>query len=339
MHDIPKQTSVVEWPRLHARSAFDRYEQWRYRCPPFDSTIASKGSAAVSGVLELLDEIDVFVFDAFGVLNTGEVVIDNAAATVSALRTHGKRVFVLSNGASNNRAASLQKLLKMGFDFSHEELLSSRDVCETGLAGFPPQWRWGVIGRDDFTPEQLSVDSVLLADDKNHYDRADAFLFLSTAHWSNTRQALLEASLAENTRTLVIANPDVVAPFPSGFSIEPGYFGHLIADQFGLDCHNVTAAEKPVANSEFPEPVIRFFGKPFADVYTAMTEQIAQAGYRDSSRICMVGDTLHTDILGGHAAGWRTALVTDHGLFANMDVAGCIQDSGIVPDWIMPSIG
>ncbi|MFD1810358.1 HAD hydrolase-like protein [Gemmobacter lanyuensis] len=35
----------------------------------------------------------------------------------------------------------------------------------------------------------------------------------------------------------------------------------------------------------------------------------------------MVGDTLHTDILGGQAAGHGTILVTDHGLFKGRDVA------------------
>ena len=29
----------------------------------------------------------------------------------------------------------------------------------------------------------------------------------------------------------------------------------------------------------------------------------------------MVGDSLHTDILGGAAAGMTTVLITDHGLF------------------------
>ena len=33
----------------------------------------------------------------------------------------------------------------------------------------------------------------------------------------------------------------------------------------------------------------------------------------------MVGDTLHTDVLGGAAYGIKTALVTDHGLFSGYD--------------------
>ena len=55
-------------------------------------------------------------------------------------------------------------------------------------------------------------------------------------------------------------------------------------------------------------------------------------------RIAMIGDTLHTDILGAAAAGWQTVLVTGHGVLKDMDVSGCIAKSGIVPDFIVPSI-
>ena len=56
------------------------------------------------------------------------------------------------------------------------------------------------------------------------------------------------------------------------------------------------------------------------------------------SRICMIGDTLHTDILGAAAAGWKTALATAHGLLKGTDPTLPIARSGIVPDHILPSI-
>ncbi len=327
------------WPQLEAASAYALYQQWRHRCPEFSSTRAPVASQTVTGVMDILEQVDVFVFDAFGVLNTGTQAIAGAADTVAKLREQGKQVVVLSNGASTDRSGNLKKLQKMGFDFSRDELMSSRDVCEQCLSSYPSDWRWGVAGRDEFEPAQFSVDSVLLADDPSVYERVDAFIFLSTAHWSADRQGLLEASLTKRKRTLVVANPDIVAPFPDGFSIEPGYFGHRLADQLKLACDNLDADEMPAKVDSAEKPVVRFFGKPFVDVYAHMTAKLASLGYTDLSRICMVGDTLHTDILGGHAAGWRTALVTDYGLFASLDAGECIADCGIVPDWIMPAIG
>jgi ribonucleotide monophosphatase NagD (HAD superfamily) len=52
----------------------------------------------------------------------------------------------------------------------------------------------------------------------------------------------------------------------------------------------------------------------------------------------MVGDSLHTDILGGRAAGCFTVLVTGHGFFAGVDPAPFIAASGLVPDFTVASI-
>ena len=55
----------------------------------------------------------------------------------------------------------------------------------------------------------------------------------------------------------------------------------------------------------------------------------------DPQRIAMVGDTLHTDILGGAVAGWKTVLVTGLGLMRDLDVERGIEVSGIRPDYIV----
>ena len=49
----------------------------------------------------------------------------------------------------------------------------------------------------------------------------------------------------------------------------------------------------------------------------------------------MVGDTLHTDVLGGAASGMGTVLITAHGLFTGRDTAPFIAASGIIPDAIV----
>jgi len=49
----------------------------------------------------------------------------------------------------------------------------------------------------------------------------------------------------------------------------------------------------------------------------------------------MVGDSLHTDILGGQAAGLKTALISGFGFFAGHDVESPIRASAITPDYIL----
>jgi len=57
-----------------------------------------------------------------------------------------------------------------------------------------------------------------------------------------------------------------------------------------------------------------------------------------SNRIAMCGDTLHTDILGAAARGWRTVLVTQDGLFAGQDTTEFSMQSGLFADWRLARI-
>ena len=52
----------------------------------------------------------------------------------------------------------------------------------------------------------------------------------------------------------------------------------------------------------------------------------------------MVGDSLHTDILGGAAVGMTTVLMTEYGLFKGMDVSRFCQAYGLFPDWIVKTL-
>ncbi|AZV76519.1 TIGR01459 family HAD-type hydrolase [Parasedimentitalea marina] len=292
--------------------AFDRYEKIRDRLPA-----APQGGDGIqiAGLHELADQIDVFVFDAFGVLNVGERPIPGAHDRVQQLREMGKQVLVLTNAASFTRAQTEAKFSRLGFEFAPSEIISSRQVCEAHLASINPNGQWGVIAPPDFFPDDLEVDALALQGDQNDYDQVQAFLMLSAAGWNADRQTLLRDSLRRTPRPLVVANPDLVAPREDGLSLEPGFYAHELQDQLGGQ--------------------VIFHGKPFASVYETVERRFPDINL---NRIAMIGDTLHTDILGARARGWRAALITDHGLFAGLDVHKFIDASGIAPDWIAPSI-
>lgn len=292
--------------------AFTRYEEIRNRLPA-----APQGGDGthIAGLHEMADQVDVFVFDAFGVLNVGETPIAGAHDRVRQLRDMGKKVLVLTNAASFTRAQTQAKFARLGFEFTPNEIISSRDVCETHLNSVSHSGRWGVVAPSGFSPDDLMVDAVALQHDLRTYDNVQAFLMLSSADWNASKQDLLHDSLRRNPRPLVVANPDLVAPREDGLSLEPGYFAHELQDRLGVR--------------------VIFHGKPFASVYEAVERRAVDI---DSHRIAMIGDTLHTDVLGARARGWRAALITDHGLFSGLGVQKFIDISGIAPDWIAPSI-
>jgi len=141
----------------------------------------------------------------------------------------------------------------------------------------------------------------------------DGFILLSSDEWSARQQQLLIDAIKQNPRPVLVGNPDLVAPFADLFSLEPGWFAH---DLFDHTAHT-------------PE----FFGKPFGNVFDLIKQKI---GAVDPTRVAMVGDTLHTDILGGAAAGFKTVLISGHGLLRGQDVKQTIAQAGIRPDFIAP---
>lgn len=319
------------YPALSTEDAFARYEAIRARLPGFkrqDISIASycealapapQKSVKAPDLGALADQFDVFVFDAFGVLNIGETPIAGARARIDALRTMGKRLFVLTNAASYTMDQTIKKFQMLGFDFSPEELISSRNVCEQHLSAFDQVAHWGVIGSEDYHPGQLSVANSQLDVNGADYDQVDGFLFLSSSGWSRMKQTMLLHSLAANPRPVVVANPDLVAPREDGLSLEPGFFAHHLQDAL-------------------PNLSIHFHGKPYDSVYQYIHARLGEEPAIDRGRIAMLGDTLHTDILGAQACGWTGILVSDHGLFKGHDLHTYIASSGIVPDYIIPSI-
>jgi HAD superfamily hydrolase (TIGR01450 family) len=292
-----------EFAMQDVEAIFDRYEAVRPRLP---AAATPARSIDISSLLEIATEIDCFVFDAFGVLNVGDTLIDGADVRVDQLRARGCQIRILTNAASYDRAQVIDKFKRLGVRVEDNEIVTSRDAAMQSL----PRLHWGVITAVSDTLGDLAMPHSRLADDPESYRSVDGFLFLSSAGWNERRQALLAETMDAHPRPLVIANADLVAPRDDGFSLEPGYFGHLIADRH--------------------PGFLRFFGKPFPEVYRLVEETLPGVA---ASRIAMCGDTLHTDILGASAQGWRTVLVTYDGLFAGSDTVAFSHRSGLFADW------
>lgn len=264
----------------------------------------------------LVNEFDVFVFDSFGVLNVGDTPIGGARERIEALRAAGKQVAVLTNSATVPLGSLANKYDSLGFRFEAHEIISSREVLAKSQKAAGSAMRWGVaapaISRVDELPGRchcLDLRDIT-------FEECDGFILLSSQAWTNQLQVRLLDALSSRPRPVLVGNPDLLAPREAGFSLEPGAYAHAMAD-----CVSIAPA---------------FFGKPYANAFEEVMSRLANGIARQ--RIAMVGDSLHTDILGGAAVGWRTVLVTDHGLVKGLDVPILIDATGITPDFIVPTI-
>ena len=284
-------------------TVFQKYESLRSRLPNFNNPTTT---IEINSILELVSEIDVFVFDAFGVLNIGEELIPGADLALKTLRNMDKQVRVLTNAASYNKSGAEKKFLDLGLYFTAEEIITSRDAA---LENVTPRL-WGVITTEDDNLSDLKTEYIRLTDTQLDFDKVDGFLFLSTNGWTPKKQLLLRDSISKNERPVIIANADLVAPRENGFTLEPGFYGHDLMD---------LGASK-----------VEFFGKPYSAVYKLLVKSLSEI---PGDKIAMCGDSLHTDILGAAALGWKTVLVTKDGLFSGFDTNNYCEESGIFPNW------
>jgi glycerol-1-phosphatase len=161
---------------------------------------------------------------------------------------------------------------------------------------------------------ELTSPMLALGDDSAAYNEVSAFVFLSADNWTEARQHLLQRSLRQNARPIIVCNPDIASPGGAQQNAEPGFYAHRLAEETGA------------------API--FCGKPFAEIYRKALE--AHPGVRPERVLC-IGDTLHTDVLGARTQGFCAMLVKD-GFSAGQDVLALASQCGIWPDYIAPGI-
>lgn len=74
---------------------------------------------------ELLDQVDVFIFDCDGVIWRGDSLIDGIPETLDKLRKAGKKMFFVTNNSTKSRAGYKKKFDSLGLNVPAEEIFSS----------------------------------------------------------------------------------------------------------------------------------------------------------------------------------------------------------------------
>lgn len=239
--------------------------------------------ARISGVRELVDRYDAFLVDSYGVLHDGESLYPGSAECLENLRSMGRTVAILTNTPRRARTVA-REIEKVGivpglYDF----LVSAGEVtfrmlttrsAELGLAVDdeiyyvgPPRSRELLDGIPFAEATAIKAASVMLItglfpgmEDVGDYDKL----------LGDARAGDLPA---------ICANPDLVA-------IRSGTTGA---------CAGTVAARYEELGG-----TVRYFGKPFPEIYEMALEGLPGT---DRSRVLCVGDALHTDIGGAQSAG------------------------------------
>lgn len=300
---------TVQQKTITFHAAFDRYEAIRDRLP---SVVVQQASRQATCLDEMVDYYDGFLLDSFGVLNVGNSAIEGAARVLEDLRLRHIPFRILTNAASYTSQDAFNKYKHLGLDIRRDEIISSRDTLFANLSEYSQISQWAAIAtpQDEFQDTKQDVSN--LFEVSGSWDDVPAFLFLTAENWTQAHQDRLIESLLRHPRPVIVGNPDLVAPRENGLTIEPGFWAHDLRDKTQAD--------------------VVFFGKPYHHAFDIALNAWGAGHY------AMVGDTLHTDILGGQAVGLDTICLTQHGLFRNKPLAPFIARSGIMPTWTMPAL-
>ncbi len=302
---------------MNADSVINIYEGMRDFFPKYQE---SNQNIILAPKLEnILDNFDALLLDAFGVLNVGSQLVPGIIETLEKARHKNITLLIVTNGASDNSYKKRDKLSSLGLEFSNDEIISSREVAEIFLSFNQPKEPLGVLGNIGNYLEIPNLKCIELKPDIEIFDEMNSFILLGTLQWDTIWQEILFNSLKANPRPLFVANPDLVAPQGHKFSVEPAYYvSQLIKNGIHLPF---------------------WLGKPFPTIFELAITRLNELAGRNIplSRIGMVGDTLHTDILGANSFGLKSILMTKYGLFKNIDVGSIISKTNIIPDYIIES--
>ena len=221
------------------------------------------------------------LLDLDGVLFRGDERIPGARETVSTLRAEGLRLAFVTNNSSRTPAQVAEKLERLGFDASVEEIVTSALALGELLdADGRGRARTAYVIGEDGVREALGSFGVEVLD--GDPEEADVVVvgWDRTADYDRLKRAGL---LVQRGARLLATNADGSYPAPDG--LWPGA-GALLAAIVTTTGAHAAVAGKPA------RPLFELAGRRLGD-----------------GPVLVVGDRLETDVAGARDMGWDAALV------------------------------
>jgi len=316
---VPARKNALAFTRSQARQTFS----------PVVRQMASVPRLTDPGA-QLLDGVDVFIFDCDGVIWRGDSVIEGIPGILEKLRAAGKRMYFVTNNSTKSRAGYKKKFDSLGLDVPAEEIFSSSfaaaayleqtkfkesgkkvyiigevGICEElDLIGVP--WIGGPndtgkapdMGPGGKLDHDKDIGCVIVG-----FDRHVNYYKIQTA----------QLSINENPGCEFVAtNLDAVT--------------HLTDAQEWAGNGSMVGAIKGCTGVE---PTV--VGKPSP----LMIDYLVDKLQIEKDKICMVGDRLDTDVLFGTDNGLKTCLVLS-GVTSEEKLLG--EANKITPDYYCDSI-
>ena len=271
----------------------------------------------VGGLKNCLSDIDLVLLDSYGVLCRGSDVIPEALDAIAYLKGNNIPYCIISNDTMNGRRTVESKYEKLGYTLKKSEIVTSLDVVERYLEKQDELSSFAATGFNDSALKERFPEIQDLNTDQGHVrDGVKNLLYFVGKYWESEMQENL-INTSKKVQNIIVGNPDVGAPEEDTFVSTPGFYVEDFYAKTGFK-------KKPL-----------LLGKPSIAIFEQTLEHINYTGKAEN--VLMVGDSLHTDILGGAAMGFKTLLLRS-GIFRAGGAEKYIKKTGIVPNYIASTL-
>lgn len=271
----------------------------------------------------LLKNYKAVFLDSYGVVKNHRGLIPGVPSIIDELRTINLPFRILTNDASRSASRQVEKFERQGLTgLKPEEIITSGMMAKMFLANKITSGKIAYLGTNQaaayIIEANLEAIPVGQVNDQN-IEEISAMVFLDDEgfDWNFDINATVNLLRRRNIPAIV-ANSDKIYPVAkNNVSIATGGIAQLVESILGREFIH--------------------FGKPDSQMFMYAFEQLQAIGNFERKDILMVGDTLHTDILGGNKFGIGTLLVLTGNTRAE-NYETLIQATGVIPDFVANSI-
>ena len=278
----------------------------------------------ISQFAEIAADYPVIFFDSYGVLRNHNGLIPGAAECFQTLRSQGKHLRVMTNNAARSPESAAERLAHYGLSgIPPKEIITSGATTRHFLEQKVRYGKVAYLGTPAAAEYIIAAGLEAVPVSEVDFDRLEeirGFAFLDDEGYDYNSDINLTVNLLrQRLIPVVVANTDLLYPVKTG--------------NVALATGSIARLAEYVLGRQFAK-----FGKPASQMFQMGLDSVAEYFPEISPKdILMVGDTLHTDILGGNSFGVATALVLSGNTRAE-SVDSEIHSSGIIPDFLVRSI-
>lgn len=239
------------------------------------------------------------IFDIDGVLEYQGRVIPGAPETLAGLRARDVHLRFLTNSTLKSRKSCTEKLLRSGFEAAENEVFTAAFVAAAYLRALQPRSAWVMVeraGLDEFAEfaiDDQNPEYVVIGDNRSRFNFHDL---------NHVVKLLLRGA------TLIAMQGELLDSSMGDVELNVGAWAGMLERASG-------------------RPAI-YLGKPNPYSFELVLASLGLAPHE----VLVIGDRVHSDILGGSRLGMRTALVRT-GEFNPGELQGDLQ-----PDYLLDSV-